>query len=89
MKNQTYNCVSIHSGLKDKIDMLTVICKCNSKNELLEKIVNPIFEIASAYDAAELESYPLLTRGNVTFQLYGKPRILFAKNPESGVGHDD
>lgn len=76
---KSYNTICVNSKTWDKIDDLARICNC-SKTALLEKIINPLFEIASIYKNANIESYPLLTRGNVIFQFFGESNFIYGKN---------
>ena len=80
-------CISLETWRK--IDTLAKICNC-SKSGILNKIIEPLFEVGTLYDKADLETFPLVTRSNVIYQFYGQSnKFNFSKNQPVEVGHDD
>jgi hypothetical protein len=82
MRKKNYSCICVDSETFEKIESLSKICQC-SKTGLMAKVFSGLYEIASIYETAELESYPLVTRSNCLFQLYGKnANLVFGKLTE-------
>jgi ferritin-like protein len=80
MRKKQYKCITIHKDVYDEISKLAEICQC-SKAHMVEKLATPVFEVASIYENCSIESYALLTKGSIYFQIYNgqNPRMSFGK----------
>jgi cob(I)alamin adenosyltransferase len=81
-RTKNFSTVQVDSELKAKIEFLTKMTKSKSQNELMNKIINPLFEVGCYFRHGELESYPLVNRQNCVFQFYRTESniINFGKN---------
>ena len=66
---------------KKMLEALTVITESNNQNDCLSKILKPMFEAFSYYKKGKVEAFPLVSRGQIIFQMYPKfSTIMFGQN---------
>ncbi len=78
MVNKTFKTIQVETELKDKIRFLSNITG-QSQNEFLNSVISPLIEIGICYKNAQIESYPMLSKGSVHFQFYGASHLYIGK----------
>jgi len=80
MRKKQYKCITVHKDVYDKINKLSQICNL-PKSAIVARLATPVFEVASIYENCQIESFPLLTRGEIIFQVFNgtNPRLIFGK----------